>query len=73
MEKLRKLIGKHMNSTRSLQTDWSGYWPTVDNDGIITGICDGDAVPEDATLVDWDGKKLIVVDGNHGFGAIRDE
>ena len=69
--KLKKLIGHHMNSPEA-QIDCNGFWPGVDCDGIINGWFDGDSIPDDAIMADWDGRKLIIVDGNSGFGAILD-
>lgn len=71
-ERLEKLIGKNMNSTAAKQVDWLGYWPEVDEHGIITDILDGDCIPENAILIDGFDKqgKPIIVDGDHGFEAV---
>lgn len=66
---LETAIGTHI-STAINNYDWQGYWPEVDNDGYITAILDGDSIPDDAVMVNWDGKRLIETDGQHGFEAV---
>jgi hypothetical protein len=76
-QQLEKLIGKHLKSApvrRSSSRLWLGYWPQVNEKGIITAILDGDCIPDGATMVDWSTGKIhgtpVVVDGSHGFEAV---
>ena len=68
------IIGKHINSRIAKSQDWYSIWPAVNNDGIILSIYDGDAIPDDAILVDWStrgrGGHPIIVNGDNGFEAI---
>ena len=71
----RKLLGKHINSPESKSADWTGEWPIIDSAGIITGSYDGDCVPDNAILVDWnsnnpDNAGYTVVSGENGFEAV---
>jgi len=64
----KNIIGKTMDETMEL--DWLGYWPIIDEAGTITGIVEADNVPDDAVLVDWENGKAVQVDGTHGFDAV---
>jgi hypothetical protein len=78
--KLSNLIGKHLNSKTAKAADWLGYWPTVDERGIITGIVDADNVPDGSALIDWSTSgqgghpvRLTEEQAAHGFEAILDD
>jgi hypothetical protein len=75
MNKYNHLIGNHINSREVRAANIMDVWPTVTGRGIITGFCDGDNVPSNAVLIDWnsnepDDSGYTVVDGDNGFEAI---
>ncbi len=64
----KSVKGKTLDETEDF--DWTGLWPVIDRNGIVIGVEDGDNVPQDAVLVDWENGKAVEVDGQHGFDAI---
>ena len=65
----KSVIGHHITSDVSKSQDWYGRWPEIDSDGIIVDVHDGDCIPYNAILVDWD-NGIVEVDGDTGFEAI---
>ncbi len=69
-----QFIGKHITDSDVKAIDWYSRFPEIDERGYITGIYDGDAIPENATLVNWSSPNkrghIIKTDGNYGFEAV---
>lgn len=67
MDDIENAVG--LSLSQAEQMDWFGYYPVIDDTGIITRIVDADNVPEHLSmLLDHIGR----VDGSHGIDYLME-
>lgn len=63
-----EFIGKTMGQTQG--EDWSGWWPIIDSEGVITGVVDGTGNDdtEHLTPVDYVDGKIVTISSERANG-----
>ena len=64
---LKQIEGKTMGETKGM--NWLGYWPIINEDGVIVGLADSDSDTDGLTPVDWKNGEAIETDPDYGFDA----